>query len=472
MRITPLIQTLGRLAAAIGILASLLLLAGVGTAAADLEKPVILSPSALPGNVSPFPNCIDVNWRHSGGPLVVGFSVERENPKWGRDDIGADQRTYHVCDMDPSTKYRFRVCAIFAIEDAEPECSDWVELETGEPETPPASGRPPTPRIVSHQVVDQDTIGIRWEGSHDYDSFFLNYTLEAAPGASPNGPRTIHHDDDGTWGYQEVDGLLPGRTYFFQVQGCTETVFGILDDHCWDWSAPYPAQIPLPAAPPPSKPVITVMEPTARQINLRWDVVADERITQTVVHRDGREYYKVAHPLDRLEDGDGKVRPNTEYRYHVCLTNATATTCSDPVTAMTKPVAPTAPANVTAFRALAGAPVTFHWRNTEVPGQFLTVERNDTPLVPRCPPNTPVATCRVDREPFWNELQRISAKDDPTSVTIPETDEFAVEEGSEYRVCAVVPPLGEAGKVCSAPPVSVTTPSILTAPPRPLPPLP
>ncbi|MGH2584062.1 MAG: hypothetical protein ACRDJE_04040, partial [Dehalococcoidia bacterium] len=69
----PLIQTAGRLVAAMGILAGLLLLAGAGTASADFEAPAILPPSAAGGNVSPFPNCISVNWDHSGSG-VVGFS--------------------------------------------------------------------------------------------------------------------------------------------------------------------------------------------------------------------------------------------------------------------------------------------------------------------------------------------------------------------------------------------------------------
>ncbi|MGD9892521.1 MAG: hypothetical protein AB7R89_31570 [Dehalococcoidia bacterium] len=241
MRRTSLIQTLSRLAAVIGLLAGLLLLVGTGTAAAAFEPPVILSPTALGGNVSNLPNCITVNWFHSGSG-VVGFSVEREQPYWGRDDIGADQRSLPVCGMEPNTTYHFQVCAYFGTEDGDTECTE-ADLRTGAPETPPASQRPPAPRIVEHHA-GETWIGIKWDAGYDYDSYFVNYTLKAAPGAPPNGPRTIHHDDDGTWGYQRVDGLLPGRTYIFQVQGCTETFFGLGEDHCWDWSATYEAGVP------------------------------------------------------------------------------------------------------------------------------------------------------------------------------------------------------------------------------------
>ena len=74
MREKSLIKPLGRLAAITGILAGLLLLAGAGTAAAAYESPVILPPSAAGGNVSAFPNCIPVNWFHSGSG-VAGFSA-------------------------------------------------------------------------------------------------------------------------------------------------------------------------------------------------------------------------------------------------------------------------------------------------------------------------------------------------------------------------------------------------------------
>src|SRR5918997_5695880 len=100
MHQTPARPPARRLPAVIGILAALLLLLGTGRAeAADFEAPVILPPTALGGNVSSSPNCITVNWFHTGSG-VVGFSVEREGPPFREDRIGADQRNYpNLCDM-------------------------------------------------------------------------------------------------------------------------------------------------------------------------------------------------------------------------------------------------------------------------------------------------------------------------------------------------------------------------------------
>jgi hypothetical protein len=84
-------------------------------------------------------------------------------------------------------------------------------------------------------------IGIKWEAGFDYDSYFINITGPFGTEKGPRELRTIHHDDDGKWGFQRVDGLLPGRTYSFGVQGCRETWLGIGSDACFDWSANYDA---------------------------------------------------------------------------------------------------------------------------------------------------------------------------------------------------------------------------------------
>ena len=102
-----------------------------------------------------------------------------------------------------------------------------------------SSGVPPRPRIVEHHA-GQTWVGIKWEAGYDYDSYFINITGPFGTAKGPRELRTIHHDDDGTWGYQRVDGLLPGRAYGFSVQGCTETFFGLGDDRCWDWAAGVP----------------------------------------------------------------------------------------------------------------------------------------------------------------------------------------------------------------------------------------
>ena len=76
---------------------------------------------------------------------------------------------------------------------------------------------------------------MRWEADHDYDKYFVNFTLKPLPGERQHGPITKEEPDDGDWGYQRQNGLLPNRTYIVNVQGCDE---GVFDDTCYDWSAP------------------------------------------------------------------------------------------------------------------------------------------------------------------------------------------------------------------------------------------
>jgi hypothetical protein len=84
-------------------------------------------------------------------------------------------------------------------------------------------------------VPGETFVDVWWKSPTKYDAWFLNYTLRG-----PNGPQSIPHGDDGDWGYQRIDGLLPGRTYDVQVQGCLEVLFGILDDACHEWSESKP----------------------------------------------------------------------------------------------------------------------------------------------------------------------------------------------------------------------------------------
>jgi hypothetical protein len=92
--------------------------------------------------------------------------------------------------------------------------------------------------------------------------------------------------------------------------------------------------------------------------------------------------------------------------------------------------------------------VSITWRNTATPGVFLTVERNDEIIRRNPDPNSPV---QWFRQSFWNEVERLPTGTDPTSATVYEPDQFNLSAGNTYRVCAVVPALGDAGKVCSEP---------------------
>ena len=224
---------------ALGLGVGLLLLAGAAPAAADFAKPTAAAHGKAPG-------CIVVDWLGTSLSGVHHLEVTRENPPRPPWVINPDQEPYQEdCGLDPDTEYRYQVCAFYITEDGDSECSEWIVGRTQKPQQPHAPQPPPTPRIVTHDVADT-WIGIRWEAGHDYDSYFVNTSENIAAGL-PRNTRTIHHDDDGNWGYQRVDGLRPGHTYYFEVQGCTNSWFGILEDNCWGWSEVYPAS----TAPPP-----------------------------------------------------------------------------------------------------------------------------------------------------------------------------------------------------------------------------
>ena len=228
----------GRQAATAGLGVGLLLLAAAAPSAAAFEKPTAVASGTAPG-------CTVVSWPGTSLSGVHHLEVTRETPprSWV---IDPDQSYLDDCGLDADTEYRYQVCAFYITDDGDSECSEWsAPARTQKPVQPHAPQPPPTPRIVTHDAGDT-WIGIKWEAGHDYDSYYVNTSENVAAGL-PRNTRTIHHDDDGTWGYQRVDGLVPGRTYYFEVQGCTTSLLGILEDNCWGWSEVYPAS----TAPPP-----------------------------------------------------------------------------------------------------------------------------------------------------------------------------------------------------------------------------
>lgn len=230
---------------AAAVLLSLAMLPTLGTAAlaAAPDEPPRVLPS-VPGTGS-LPGSVVVRWEHpvpvcTGIGCVWDYSVERLEPYQRWDNVKPDRRDLFDSGLRPDTEYTYRVCAYFITEeDNEPACSEGAG-RTAPPETPRPQNRPPRPRIVEHHA-GPTWIGIKWEAGYDYDSYFVNFTGPFGTAKGPRELRTVHHDDDGTWGYQRVDGLLPGRAYDFSVQGCTETIFGIGSDNCHDWALGYRA---------------------------------------------------------------------------------------------------------------------------------------------------------------------------------------------------------------------------------------
>lgn len=222
---TPLTKVARWLAVAAGV--SVLLLAGVGTAAAeDGELP---APIIIPGTDGSFPKCINVKWQDPPQSLVqiAGFTVKRVNPAWGTEVGPAIHNALTPCDMEPGTTAGFEVCVLYANEDGDEECAE-ADLSTLGPVEEAPQRSLPTPTITGHDK-GPDFIGIKWEGHQEYDWYFINCRRQGGQVCDKK------HDDDGTWGYQRFDGLSPGDTYEFTVQGCVD---GLLGNPCSAWSAP------------------------------------------------------------------------------------------------------------------------------------------------------------------------------------------------------------------------------------------
>jgi hypothetical protein len=222
-----------------------------------------------------------------------------------------------------------------------------------------------------------------------------------------------------------------------------------------------------PSAPPPpplSTPVLTARATGTRNILLEWDYDYADRLTSMALYRDDVFIFDGAIPGNFTSSRpDLTPRANTEYTYKLCFSNPDEQDkCSEPVIAKGLPVAPTAPVDVSVYRNPASSQssssgafmlrprhtMTISWRNTDVPGQFITVESLDTF------PGEALSGGLLYAGPQerWIEATRVIAKNDPTSLTIDiPLSVIATTQLTKFRVCAVVPELGDAGKACSVP---------------------
>jgi hypothetical protein len=224
---------------------------------------------------------------------------------------------------------------------------------------------------------------------------------------------------------------------------------------------------PPPSPPPPlSTPVLRVKSTSSKSIGLEWDYDYADRLTSMALYRDGQFIFDGAIPGNFTSSHSDVVpRFNTEYTYKLCFSNPDEKDkCSEPVTAMGTPVPPTAPVDVRVAAvkhpggaALGGAVrlrpksvIDVTWRNTDVPGQFVTIEGLDTHI-----PGDIIAggAIRTGSQQRWIESKRVNAKDDPASLSMDLPRSLISSDAglTTYRVCALVPKLGEGGKVCSQP---------------------
>ena len=406
-------------------------LLALGSAPASVngqEAPSISVQSNAPGWVT-------VTWEHPGTG-VSKFLVQRQEPAYTWVfEINAHSHT--DMGLNAGTLYKYRVCAVDSSDNET--CSPWISVTTM---SPPSSGGLAIPTIT-RQEAGTNYIKLWWSSTTKYGSFNVRWSETGARARQVNVKGNV------TSGGYEARDLLPGRSYVFGVQGCN---WGLLGSSCSGWRV-VEINTSLPPPPPPTAPEVSAAATGERQIVLTWPVVEAERITRTVIERDGRAHNDRASAINRYEDA---VRPNTEYTYRVCVTNDTGSACSNTLTAMAKPVAPSALANVNFTQSrFSGGPasgglreqarikniVTATWRNTNIPGQFITLERED---------RVPLDPIRVG--PSWVEVKRLSAKTDPTEIWAnkPTGTELGTRQGNTYRVCAVVPALGNQGRVCSS----------------------
>jgi hypothetical protein len=383
------------------------------------------------------PGWITVTWEHPSEG-TSHFLVQRQDPKFTavyQAHVNFD--TYK--DHKANTTYSYRVCAVDY--DNEENCSPWISVTTGSV----GSYVPYSVPVFTRPDVAPDRIRISWSSTTRYGSFNVRWGEKG----TREGQENVR--GNGTSGSFEARGLVPGRTFSFLVQGCN---WGLLGSGCSGWAG---VEISTPLGPPPHPiaPAVTASASGPSQIVLSWPAIEAERITGTIIERDGGKHVEHNGALSRHDDS---VRPNTEYAYRVCLANQTGTACSGTVTAMGQPAVPSAPADVTFTQSRASGAsggrvssrgsrirtlIRSTWRNVGTPSQFITLERED---------RGPVDPIRVGT--FWTEVNRISAKTDPTQIEAEVRaagTQVGIREGDIFRVCAVVPVLGRAGKVCSNP---------------------
>ena len=85
------------------------------------------------------------------------------------------------------------------------------------------------------------------------------------------------------------------------------------------------------------------------------------------------------------------------------------------------------------------------WRNTDIQGAFVTVERAEKGA------DAQAGSSADEIALGWKEIARVDTRDDPTSLSVEIAPVHGADkQASSFRVCSVVPELGDAGRVCSS----------------------
>jgi hypothetical protein len=361
----------------------LLVLGLIATSAQAQEAPRIDLRANAPG-------WITVYWEHTGKD-VYSFVIERQDPPYSDNNIlpvgQSSNNTDSLTDKNlrADTTYKYRVCAVYAYNRT---CSDWKSARTLPPPPPPSGG---------------SSGGTSSKPKHELRTPNLK--------ATTNHPLMILLH----WGSDSSDLYTLGNVQLYR-----------------DGQIAYDAK--------------------------KYGGFAAD-------YQDNGKLYDSAN-----QQWTGQsLRANTEYTYKVCFIGFSEaegeTKCSTEITVMGQPVAPTALGDVSISKSLltrgvrnaSGSSrivgsvrittlISAKWRNTDLPGQFITLERENR-----------VQLDRMRVGPAWDEIARISAKSAPTEASADITSsgpELGTQHLNNYRVCAVVPALKSAGKVCS-PPVAV-----------------
>jgi len=361
------------------------------------EAPRILVQANAPGWVT-------VSWEHTGQDVYY-FVIERQDSPYTDNSVfviaQSQNRTDSVTDknLQANTLYKYHVCAVYAYS---PTCSDWVSVRTLSAPTSSSGGSSGSAPAAA--LPPLATPEIRATRNQD--------------------PRQLLLDWSGDPGW-----------VLFTTTGDGETLYKN-----------------------PQVKHVVVYESAAERP--KSGGAAFDSLTYPGLIRFGGA-------VSLLWYTAKSFRPNALFIYKVCFTSdKDETKCSKEIMASGKPVAPTAPVGVvlTQDQTLG---VKAGWSNPDnfIPGQFITLEREDgVPRLPTMDSRGRVQTEQSQFKPTWIQIGKIRDYPDPiepheiTADAPPTGLQLRTEKGNNYRVCALVPELGAAGKVCST--AAILRPSI------------